>query len=146
MAGLSVNHERCIRYQNSLLQSFQETTAYRQAPSCLGLYISFVRSTICLTPEPHACLLPLLCKSALSLLSCKQRWFLSPASASSLAGEQGGNYRLAHTRALCHTAVCLRLGQSPNDARRSLSVPLRSTARARLPPPSTLLFSPHLYY
>src|SRR5204863_6108089 len=84
----------------------------------------FVRRDCCTKP----CFLPLLSQSALSLLSYKQSRFLSPASASSLAGEQGGNYRLAHTRALGHTAVCPSLGQSPNDARRAAAFRCASLA------------------
>jgi hypothetical protein len=45
-----------------------------------------LRPNCCTKP----CFLPLLSRSALSLLSCKLKQLLSPASASSLAGEQGG--------------------------------------------------------
>ena len=83
------------------------------------LDVSFIWTTKRITTEPSSCLMGLLTRSALSLLSWKQSRFLSPASASSLAREQGGNYRLAHTHALGHTAVCPSLGQSPNDARRA---------------------------
>src|SRR5262245_64065571 len=73
------------------------------------------------------------------MASGRPRAVLATASASSLAVSQGGNYRLAHTHALQRTAVRLRLGQSPNDARRPCSVQHSCPPQARLSIASTLL-------